>query len=245
MSRKRRTTTKVHPRPGNGTAATVTAARSLDADGIQRAVQAAISSGEIVSVGVLNLVKNTLVVALAGARDVGGEIGAAAVTAVRGSIKAANEIGADLGTVAKHAIIGTIEAAEAIGGELSGVAKSASRGAVRATGEVGGDVGKVARKAVEGTAEAARNLGVDVRKLVTGAAQGAIEAADRIGSAAGRSVRATLSEAKSGITALVGAPKSAPRQARHPRGAGRPVAAPRRRRNVEAPAPAEKLTVSS
>ena len=58
---------------------------------VERAIQNAISGGEIVAVGVLHLVRDTVVTVLAGAQDVGAEIGAAAVAAVRGSIKAAHE----------------------------------------------------------------------------------------------------------------------------------------------------------
>src|ERR1043166_8713560 len=84
-------------RPANGT-------RPAESQRVQRAIQDAINVGEIISVGVLHLVRNTLVTALAGVQDVGAEIGTAGVTAVRGSIKAAYGIGADLGTVAREAI---------------------------------------------------------------------------------------------------------------------------------------------
>src|SRR5262249_54403614 len=84
---------------------------------VSRVVREAITVGEIVSVGVVNLVRNTLVTALAGARDVGAEVGTAATAAVRGSIKAAAEIGGDLGTVAKQAVKGTVQAGGAIGGD--------------------------------------------------------------------------------------------------------------------------------
>jgi hypothetical protein len=175
----------------------------VDPGGVQRAIYTAISSGELVSVGILNLVRTTLVTALAGARDVGSEVGEAAVLAVRGSIRAAETIGADLGSVAKHAIRGTIEAAEEIGGELGGVARSATRSAVKATGEVRGDVADVARRAVEGTVEAARTLGADVVSIARSAAEGAVEAADRIGTVAGRSVRQTLGGTVAGVRELL------------------------------------------
>jgi len=176
--------------------------RRADASGVEGAVRTAITGGEIISVGVLNLVKNTVIAVLGGVRGVGGEVGTAAIAAVRGAIKAADEIGADLGSVVKQAIRGTIEAAEEIGGELGGAARSAARGAVKATGEVGGDVSTAARKAVEGTAEAARELGADVTKLARSAGQGAVEAAERIGTAAARAVRTTVSEAVAGARAL-------------------------------------------
>src|SRR5262249_6722580 len=167
------------------------------------AVGRAITSAEIIATGVLNLVRNTLVTTLSGARDVGGEVAVAAVAAVRGAIKAVEDIGGDLGSVAKQAIKGTVRAAEEIGGDLGAVTRSASRGAVKTAGELGGDVAIVARRAVEGTIEAAREIGADVAGLATNAAEGAIEAADRIGSAAGRTVRATLSGTVSGTRVIV------------------------------------------
>ena len=59
-------------------------------------VQEAIDTGEAISVGAVNLVRNTVRVAVSGARDVGAEAGSAAVAAVRGSLAAAREIGNDL-----------------------------------------------------------------------------------------------------------------------------------------------------
>jgi hypothetical protein len=91
---------------------------------VNRAIAEAINAGEIVAVGVLHLVRNTLVTALAGVQDVGAELGTAGVAAVRGSIKAAYGIGADVGTVAREAIRGTVTAAEAIGGDVGGAARS-------------------------------------------------------------------------------------------------------------------------
>ncbi|PYO17256.1 MAG: hypothetical protein DMD85_24075, partial [Candidatus Rokuibacteriota bacterium] len=64
-----------------------------NAGNVQRAIYSAISGGEVLSVGVLNLVRTTLVTALAGARDVGAEAATTAVSAVRGSIRAAEVIG--------------------------------------------------------------------------------------------------------------------------------------------------------
>jgi hypothetical protein len=213
-----------------GAVAGAPAVHGNNAGNVQRAIYSAISSGEVLSVGVLNLVRSTLVTALAGARDVGAEAGTTAVSAVRGSIRAAEVIGADLGLVAKHAIRGTIEAAEQIGGELGGVARSATRGAVKATGDVGGDVALVARRAVEGTAEAARMLGADVVAIARSAAQGAVEAADRIGGTASRSVRATLGGTVAGMRALIRPNGAAGRRplAR----ARRPRQAPARRRSA-------------
>src|SRR4029453_17039953 len=104
----------------------VSAARPTDTR-VERAIQGAINSGEIVAVGVLHLVRDTVVTVLAGAQNVGAEIGNAAVAAVRGSIKAAHSMGADLGEVAREAIRGTVTAAESIGGEVGSVARPAAR----------------------------------------------------------------------------------------------------------------------
>jgi hypothetical protein len=150
-----------------------------------------ITSAEIIATGVANLVKNTLVTALSGAREVGSEVREAAAVAARGSIRAAEQIGDDLGSVAKQAVKGTAQA------------MAVSKGAVKAANAVGGDVAVAARKAVEGTIEAARETGADVGSLATSAARGAIEAADRIGSAAGRTVRAALSGTIGGTRVIV------------------------------------------
>jgi hypothetical protein len=134
------------------------------------------------AVGVVNLVTGTLVTAIAGARDVGGEVGAAAVTAIRGSIQATGTIGADLGAVARSAVVGTVEAAEAIGG------------------------GRPAGHAIEGTAQAARRLGEDAGALMRDATSGALSAAERIGRTAGRAALATVDEVVSGARELAGNP---------------------------------------
>jgi hypothetical protein len=177
---------------------------------VGRAVQNAMSIGEIVSVGVVNLVRSTLITALAGARDVGAELGTAATAAVRGSIRAGAELGGDLGIVAKQAVKGTIQAAQEIGGDLGSVARSTTGRAVKTADELGGDIGKVARRAVEGAIEAGRDIGADVGSLARSAVEGAIEAADRISAAAGRTVRATLSTAVAGARSLVGRDQPSP-----------------------------------
>jgi len=81
-------------------------------------VQEAIDAGEAISVGAVNLVKNTTLAALSGARDVGAEAGSAAVAAVRGSIAAATEIGGDLGRVSGRVLTGTLGVAREIGHDL-------------------------------------------------------------------------------------------------------------------------------
>jgi hypothetical protein len=67
-----------------------------------------------VATGVVNLVRDTVVTALNGVRDVGAEVGSVAVGAVRGSIRAAGEIGSDVGRLATNAAEGTIDAADRI-----------------------------------------------------------------------------------------------------------------------------------
>ncbi|MGH7324928.1 MAG: hypothetical protein ACREJ9_09800 [Candidatus Rokuibacteriota bacterium] len=93
--------------------------RSTDAGSVQRAIQTTMSSGEAISVGVVNLVRSTLVAAVSGVQDVGKEVGATAVAAVRGSIRAMNEIGGDLVTVAEHAVKATMGAAGEIAHEVT------------------------------------------------------------------------------------------------------------------------------
>jgi hypothetical protein len=81
---------------------------------VARTVQEAIDTGEAISVGAVNLVKNTARAAISGARDVGAEAGSAAVAAVRGSIAAARELGGDLGRISRLVLNETFGAARAI-----------------------------------------------------------------------------------------------------------------------------------
>src|SRR5262245_42813154 len=79
-----------------------------------QAVPEPTNRGGRIAAGVVNLVANTAVSALAGARDVGAELGGLAVNAVKGSIRAAGEIGADVGRLAVDAAEGAIHAADRI-----------------------------------------------------------------------------------------------------------------------------------
>jgi hypothetical protein len=85
---------------------------------VARTVQEAIDTGEAISVGAVNLVKNAALAALSGARDVGAEAGSAAVAAVRGSIAAAMEIGGDLGRISGRVLTETFGAAREVGNDL-------------------------------------------------------------------------------------------------------------------------------
>ena len=85
---------------------------------VVRTVQEAIDTGEAISVGAVNLVKNTALAAISGARDVGAEAGSVAVAAVRGSIAAAMEIGGDLGRISGRVLTGTFGAAREVGNDL-------------------------------------------------------------------------------------------------------------------------------
>jgi hypothetical protein len=67
-----------------------------------------------VATGVVGLLTRTAVTTVSGVRDVGAEIGSVAVTAVRGSVRAAGEIGADVGRLAAGAAEGAIDAADRI-----------------------------------------------------------------------------------------------------------------------------------
>jgi hypothetical protein len=144
----------------------------------------------------VRVVTRTLVAALAGVQEVGREVGATGVGAVRGGIRAASDIGADLGHVATSAIRGTVEAA----GELGGGAGSAARGTAGAVADVGADLGRIARRAVDGTRSAA----------------------DRIGTAASRTVRSTMATTAQGVRGLLpSSPARRPTARTEGRGRGR------------------------
>jgi len=85
---------------------------------VARTLQEAIDTGEAISTGAVNLVKDTARAAISGARDVGAEAGSAAVAAVRGSIAAAWDIGGDLGRLSGRVLNGTFDAAWEIGTDL-------------------------------------------------------------------------------------------------------------------------------
>jgi hypothetical protein len=85
---------------------------------VARTVQEALDIGQAISVGAVNLVKDTACAAISAARDVGAEAGSAAVAAVQGSIVAATEIGGDLGRLSERVLIGTFGAARGMGKDL-------------------------------------------------------------------------------------------------------------------------------
>jgi hypothetical protein len=102
---------------------------------VARTLQEAIDTGEAISAGAVNLVKDTARAAISGARDVGAETGSAAVAAVRGSITAAQEISGDRGRISGRILNGTFGAAREIGNDLMDfvIAGGAKRPLAKAT----------------------------------------------------------------------------------------------------------------
>ncbi len=133
------------------------ARRAQDAQRVQRTIEDAINSGEIIAVGVLNLVKNTILTALVGVQDVGAALGVAGVAAVRGSIKAAAAIGG-----ARRAVEGTVAAARELGADVVELARSAAEGAVEAADHIGDTAGRAVRATLSGTVAGVRTLVRDV-----------------------------------------------------------------------------------
>src|SRR5256885_2086135 len=90
MEAKRRARRAERKRKSTGAARVgAKATRGSHNGSFEQAIQKAVSGSGTVSVGLVNLVKNTLVTAISGARDVGGEMGTAAVAAGRGPRPAA------------------------------------------------------------------------------------------------------------------------------------------------------------
>src|SRR2546430_16868198 len=69
---------------------------------VEAAIQKAVSGSGTVAAGMVNLAMNTLVTAISGARDVGGEMGTAAPAAVRGALRAARGTGPGAARVGAH-----------------------------------------------------------------------------------------------------------------------------------------------
>src|SRR2546430_12142358 len=110
MEAKRRARRAERKRKSTGAARVgAKATRSSHNGSFEQAIQKAVSGGGTVSVGLVNLVKNTLVSAISGARDVGGEMGTAAVAAVRRPNPAASEIRPGPRPLAKYSAIGPIQ----------------------------------------------------------------------------------------------------------------------------------------
>jgi len=149
------------------------ARRAQDAQRVQRTIEDAINSGEIIAVGVLNLVKNTILTALVGVQDVGPRwvwpaSRPCAARSKRPPPSAAIWRGRARGDP-RNGDRGRTDRRE-----VGGVARSAARGAVNATGEVAAtsDGGATGRRR---TVAAARDVGADVVKLARSAAEGAVE----------------------------------------------------------------------
>src|SRR6267378_3326491 len=123
------------------------ARRTQDAQRVQRTIEDAINSGEIIAVGVLNLVKNTILTALVGVQDVGAALG---------------EVGGDVGTAARRAVEGTVAAARDVGADVVELARSAAEGAVEAADRIGDTAGRAVRATLSGTVAGVRTLGRDV-----------------------------------------------------------------------------------
>jgi hypothetical protein len=103
---------------------------------VARTLQAAIDTGEAISVRAVDLVKDTARAAISGARDVGAEAGSAAEAAVRGSIGAAREIAGDLGRLGGRVVNETFDAAWEIAKDLMDLgAGGAKRPLAKATSQ--------------------------------------------------------------------------------------------------------------
>src|SRR5262245_35333771 len=96
--------------------ATIRPTSSAKASGtrMRRAAQPTSGRTERVATGVVNLVTGTVISALVGVRDIGAEVGSVAVTAAKGSLRAAGTIGADVGRLAVDVAEGAIHAADRI-----------------------------------------------------------------------------------------------------------------------------------
>ena len=150
--RRRTTATRTAKAADNG--AQVKARRALprgtaahSVGPIPRAIAVAVASGETISVGVLKLVKNTLVT-----------VGAVATQAVRGTMQAAGGIGGDFGSAAQSATRSAVKAGGEAGADVGAIALNAARGALNAADRVGSAAGRAVRTTLDGTVAGVRSL---------------------------------------------------------------------------------------
>lgn len=133
-------------------------------NGVPNAISSTFAGVEALSVGAVNILTGTVVSALRGIQEIGGELGSTAVVAVRGSIRAAEEIGGDLSRVAKNVVNGAVTAGRDVGRDVGRLATEAAGGARGAADRIASAATRAVRGVVsEATARAKANS-VDARK---------------------------------------------------------------------------------
>lgn len=150
---RRRTSTAARTEKARGADGRVRTRRAVrpassrrDLGPIPRAIAVAVASGETISVGVLRLVKTTLVT-----------VGTVATQAVKGTMQAAGGIGGDFGGAAQVATRAVKAGGEA-GADVSALALNAARGALNAADRMGSAAGRAVRTTVDGTVAGVRSL---------------------------------------------------------------------------------------
>lgn len=135
-----------------------------DADGIPNAISSTFAGVEALSVGAVNVLTGTVVSALRGIQEIGGELGSTAVVAVRGSIRAAEEIGGDLSRVAKNVVNGAVTAGREVGRDVGRLASEAADGALEAADRIASAATRAVRGVVGEATTRARAHSTDLRK---------------------------------------------------------------------------------
>lgn len=140
------------------------AAWSPDAGEVPKAISSTFAGVEALSVGAVNVLTGTVVSALRGIQEIGGELSSTAVGAVRGSIRAAEEIGGDLGRVARNVMNGAVTAGREVGRDVGRIAGEAADGALGAADRLASAATRAVRGVVNEATARARVSTTDSRK---------------------------------------------------------------------------------
>jgi hypothetical protein len=122
---------------------------SVDRGEVPTGIRSTMSNVEALSVGAVNILAGTVVSALRGIQEIGGELGSTAVVAFRGSIRAAEEIGGDLGRVAKGMMNGAVTAGREVSRDVGRLASNAADGAMDAADRIASATTRAVRGVVD------------------------------------------------------------------------------------------------
>jgi hypothetical protein len=140
------------------------AERSADAGEVPSAISSTFAGVEALSVGAVNVLTGTMVSALRGMQEIGGELGSTAVVAVRGSIRAAEEISGDLSRVAKNVVSGAVSAGREVGRDMGRLASEAAGGARGAADRIASAATRAVRGIVDEATARVKANATSVRK---------------------------------------------------------------------------------
>jgi hypothetical protein len=181
--------------------------------------------------GTIEVVKNAIVAAITGTRDVvqatvstitqtlagrihdSGQAGTSVTDAIadvaRGAVRATVQVGADMGHAAQGIMLGVLRGTKEARAEVTSTISHTAHVAIRDTAAAGGDLEVAATGLVRGAIAGAKELGVSAEDAAAAAASGALKAAGEVGSTALQTVRKAVSKPIAGVKLAPKEPETA------------------------------------